>query len=45
MRKGFRDGQHYRARAEARIIGRGRITKQECLAYYDDRPDECADIN
>jgi mono/diheme cytochrome c family protein len=30
---------------QARIIGRGRITKQECLAYYDDRPDECADIN
>jgi mono/diheme cytochrome c family protein len=30
---------------QARIIGRGRITKQECLAYYDDRPDECDDIN
>jgi mono/diheme cytochrome c family protein len=30
---------------QARIIGRGRITKQECLAYYDDRADECADIN
>jgi mono/diheme cytochrome c family protein len=30
---------------QARIIGRGRITKQECLAYYDDRPDDCADIN
>ena len=30
---------------QARIIGRGRITKQECLAYYDDRPDECEDIN
>ena len=30
---------------QARIIGRGRITKQECLAYYDDRPDECEDFN
>jgi mono/diheme cytochrome c family protein len=30
---------------QARIIGKGRITKQECLAYYDDRPDECDDIN
>jgi len=30
---------------QARIIGRGRITKQECLAYYEDRPDECEDIN
>ena len=30
---------------QARIIGRGRITKQECLAYYEDRPDECDDIN
>jgi hypothetical protein len=30
---------------QARIIGRGRITKQECLAYYDDRADECDDIN
>jgi mono/diheme cytochrome c family protein len=29
---------------QARIIGRGRITKQECLAYYEDRPDECDDI-
>jgi len=29
---------------QARIIGRGRITKQECLAYYEDRPDECGDI-
>ena len=27
---------------QARIIGRGRnITKQECLAYYDDKPDWC----
>jgi len=30
---------------QARIIGKGRITKQECLAYYEDRPDECDDIN
>src|SRR6266566_3956699 len=29
---------------QARIIGRGRITKQECLAYYEDRPDECEDF-
>ncbi len=29
---------------QARIIGRGRITKDECLAYYSDRPDECEDI-
>jgi mono/diheme cytochrome c family protein len=27
---------------QARIIGRGRtITKQECLRYYDDKPDWC----
>jgi mono/diheme cytochrome c family protein len=30
---------------QARVIGKGRITKQECLAYYEDRPDECDDIN
>ena len=29
---------------QARIIGRGRITKEECLAYYAARPDECDDI-
>jgi mono/diheme cytochrome c family protein len=29
---------------QARIIGRGPITKAECLAYYADRPDECDDI-
>ena len=29
---------------QARIIGRGPITKAECLAYYPDRPDECDDI-
>jgi mono/diheme cytochrome c family protein len=26
---------------QARIVGRGRITKAECLAYYDDQPDWC----
>jgi mono/diheme cytochrome c family protein len=26
---------------QARIVGRGRITKVECLAYYDDQPDWC----
>jgi len=30
---------------QARIIGKGAVTKQECLAYYEDRPDECEDIN
>src|SRR5438105_1397137 len=30
---------------QARIIGKGRITKQEWLAYYEDRADECDDIN
>jgi mono/diheme cytochrome c family protein len=30
---------------QARIIGKGRVTKGECLAYYEDRPDECDDIN
>ena len=29
---------------QARVIGRGRITKEECLFYYADRPDECDDI-
>src|SRR3954469_11375328 len=28
---------------QARIVGRGRITPQECLAYYDDQPDACED--
>jgi mono/diheme cytochrome c family protein len=28
---------------QARIIGRGRITKQECLYYYDDQQDWCED--
>jgi mono/diheme cytochrome c family protein len=26
---------------QARIVGRGRITKAECLAYYNDQPDWC----
>ena len=30
---------------QARVIGRGRVTKEECLFYYSDRPDECDDIN
>jgi len=29
----------------ARIIGRGKITKQECLLYYTDKPDWCDDYN
>jgi mono/diheme cytochrome c family protein len=29
---------------QARIIGHGRITKAECLAYYDDRPDSCEEF-
>jgi mono/diheme cytochrome c family protein len=28
---------------QARIIGRGKITKQECLAYYDGQPELCDD--
>jgi mono/diheme cytochrome c family protein len=28
---------------QGRIIGRGKITRQECLAYYDDQPDTCED--
>jgi len=30
---------------QARIIGRGKITKQECLLYYTDKPDWCDDYN
>ena len=30
---------------QARIIGRGKITKQECLLYYTDKPDWCEDYN
>ena len=28
---------------QARIIGRGRITREECLSYYDDKPEWCED--
>jgi hypothetical protein len=28
---------------QARIIGRGKITRQECLSYYEDQPDTCED--
>jgi mono/diheme cytochrome c family protein len=28
---------------QARIVGHGRITKAECLAYYDNREDMCED--
>jgi len=30
---------------QARIIGKGKITKQECLLYYADKPDWCDDYN
>jgi mono/diheme cytochrome c family protein len=30
---------------QARIIGRGKITKQECLLYYAEKPDWCDDYN
>ena len=30
---------------QARILGKGRITKQECLLYYYDKPDWCDDYN
>src|SRR5258705_6568628 len=30
---------------QARIIGKGKITKQECLLYYTDKPDCCDDYN
>jgi mono/diheme cytochrome c family protein len=26
-----------------RIIGRGKITREECLSYYEDQPDTCED--
>src|SRR5215475_5705750 len=29
----------------ARIVGKGKITKQECLLYYTDKPDWCDDYN
>jgi hypothetical protein len=28
---------------QARIIGRGRITREECLAYYDEKQEWCED--
>ncbi len=28
---------------QARIIGRGKITREECLSYYEDQPDTCED--
>jgi len=28
---------------QARIIGRGKITRDECLSYYEDQPDTCED--
>ena len=30
---------------QASIIGRGRITRAECLAYYHDQPDQCEDYH
>ena len=28
---------------QARIIGRGKITREECLSYYEEQPDACED--
>ena len=28
---------------QASIIGRGKITREECLSYYDDQADTCED--
>jgi mono/diheme cytochrome c family protein len=28
---------------QARIIGRGKIRREECLSYYEDQPDTCED--
>jgi len=28
---------------QARIVGHGQITKSECLAYYDNKADQCED--
>jgi hypothetical protein len=30
---------------KADVIGRGKITREECLYYYDDKPDWCEDYN
>jgi mono/diheme cytochrome c family protein len=29
---------------QARIVGRGRITKAECMTYYDNQEDNCAEF-
>jgi len=29
---------------QARIVGRGRVIKEECLVYYDGRADQCEDV-
>jgi hypothetical protein len=34
---------HVIAYLQARIIGRGKITREECLAYFDGQADECED--
>ena len=28
---------------QVRIIGRGKVTREECLSYYDDQPETCED--
>ncbi len=28
---------------QARVIGHGKITREECLSYYEDQPDTCED--
>src|SRR5215470_2915040 len=28
---------------QARVIGRGKIRREECLSYYEDQPDTCED--
>jgi len=30
---------------QVRIVGKGKVTKQECLLYYTDKPDWCDDYN
>jgi hypothetical protein len=29
---------------QARIVGRSRITKEDCLFYFADQPDQCDDL-
>jgi hypothetical protein len=42
----FREIDAVVAYLQARILGKGsRITKQECLLYYYDKPDWCEDYN